>query len=152
MANKDKLSTKHTEDKKENPFLVPDGYFENFSARLQDKLSEHKPSEERSHDVRLKPYIYSTISIAAIFMLVLVFFRITDNNRGDTGLTNSEIAVVLEADVYDLEESYLIDNYAAYRETEELIHSNEADPRYKDEIIQYLLDEDVEMESIVNEL
>ncbi|MBA7569978.1 hypothetical protein ES708_11723 [subsurface metagenome] len=45
-----------------------------------------------------------------------------------------------------------IDSYRSSLEHEESAFSIDADQSYEDEIIQYLLDEDVEIETIVNEL
>ncbi len=152
MVNNDKISTKLSKNMKENPFLVPDGYFENFSSRLQDKLAEERKKEERSLYLVLKPFIYTVSSVAAILILTFIFYKaIVD--KGNTAVpSNSEIAAMFEEDVYDLEDTYLSDNYSNELEADDLMFSNEDDPSYEDEIIQYLLDENVEIETIVNEL
>ncbi len=143
---------KLSEIKKQNPFTVPDGYFNDFSSRLQDKLGKQKDSKKRSLYYSLKPYIYSVASAAAILIAALVYYNISENKHSETVLLSSEIALAFEDNIYDLEETYLIENYTVQQEAEEMIYDYESDPTYKDEIIQYLLDEDVEIESIVNEL
>ena len=152
MVNKDKISTKLSEKKNENPFLVPDGYFESFSSRFQDRLAEERKKEERSLYLVLKPYIYTVSSVAAILILTFIFYKTFVDKGNTTVLSNSEIASIFEEDVYDLEGTYLSDNYSDEIEADDLMFLDEDDPSYEDEIIQYLLDENVEIESIVNEL
>ncbi len=52
---------------KDNPFSVPDGYFEHFTQQLMDKLPEKKISIEAPHHItiwqRIKPWLY----MAAMF-------------------------------------------------------------------------------------
>jgi hypothetical protein len=143
---------KLSEIKKQNPFAVPDGYFDEFLSRLQDKLGEQKDAKKRSLYYSLKPYIYSVASVAAIVLAILVFYKISGNKQSETALLNSEIALAFEDDIYDLDEMYIIENYTERQEAEEMVYDYGSDPTYKDEIIRYLLDEDIEIESIADEL
>ncbi|MBN2522424.1 MAG: hypothetical protein JXB24_04075 [Bacteroidales bacterium] len=143
---------KLSEIKKQNPFAVPDGYFDEFLSRLQDKLGEQKDAKKRSLYYSLKPYIYSVASVAAIVLAILVFYKISGNKHSETALLNSEIALAFEDDIYDLDEMYIIENYTERQEAEEMVYDYGSDPTYKDEIIRYLLDEDIEIESIADEL
>lgn len=59
--------------KKENPFRVPEHYFDDFSARLQTKLEVEKmivPAKQNRFIYYLKPALGLAASFALIFMLV----------------------------------------------------------------------------------
>ena len=59
--------------KKENPFRVPENYFDNFSARLQMKIEAEKKVVQapKNRIIQfLKPAISMAASFALIFMLV----------------------------------------------------------------------------------
>ncbi|MFW6309633.1 MAG: hypothetical protein ACOC1D_00905 [Prolixibacteraceae bacterium] len=59
--------------KKENPFRVPDNYFDDFSARLQTKVAaEKQPLPEKAGIITrfLKPALGLAASIAVVFVLV----------------------------------------------------------------------------------
>ena len=59
--------------KKENPFKIPDNYFDNFSARLQEKLQAEKatvPKPTNRIIQFLKPALGLAASFALIFLLV----------------------------------------------------------------------------------
>ncbi|HDR52768.1 MAG TPA: hypothetical protein ENN90_14315 [Mariniphaga anaerophila] len=59
--------------KKENPFRVPDNYFDDFSARLAVKLEAEKkalPQPKNTVIRYLKPVLGMAASFALIFMLV----------------------------------------------------------------------------------
>lgn len=58
--------------RKENPFRVPDNYFENFSARLQERMETEKAGvpEKKNTIIRyLKPAIGLAAGFALIFTL-----------------------------------------------------------------------------------
>lgn len=57
--------------KKENPFKVPDRYFDDFSSRLQEKIKQESVGKKPNPVIRiLKPVLGIAASIAVIFMLV----------------------------------------------------------------------------------
>lgn len=63
---------------KENPFKVPDGYFDDFTTQLMDKLPE-KPDaiDERpvTRWAKLKPYVYmAAMFIGAVLMIKGIHF------------------------------------------------------------------------------
>lgn len=57
-----------------NPFTVPEGYFENFSKNLMDKLPEREPAftEEITLWDRVKPWVY----MAAMFCGLMFSVRV----------------------------------------------------------------------------
>ena len=72
MDELEKLGPELSKIKKENPFRVPENYFEDFSARLQIKLEAEKggTSKNQSRIIQfLKPAIGLAAGFALIFML-----------------------------------------------------------------------------------
>ncbi|MBN2774344.1 MAG: hypothetical protein JXR31_08870 [Prolixibacteraceae bacterium] len=66
--------------KKENPFKVPYNYFDDFSARLQEKIKHEDSVKKPDPFIRfLKPAISIAASIAVIFMLV--YWPLAKNNN-----------------------------------------------------------------------
>ena len=73
MDESKKSAPKLSEIKKENPFGVPDNYFDDFSARLQTKIHAEKEvlPEKKDKIIRLlKPALGLVASFALIFLLV----------------------------------------------------------------------------------
>src|SRR5574344_1664728 len=67
---------------KENPFKVPDGYFDNFTTQLMDKLPE-KPEAIEVQSVttwmKMRPYVYmAAMFIGAVLMIKAIHFIQSD--------------------------------------------------------------------------
>jgi hypothetical protein len=61
---------------KKNPFLIPEGYFENLSDNIMLKIEKEK---KRTKVLKLNLYLKRAISIAAI-LLISLFITQTNNN------------------------------------------------------------------------
>ncbi|WP_372934557.1 hypothetical protein [Mariniphaga sediminis] len=73
MEELKKIAPKLSKLKKEQPFGVPEKYFDDFSARLQHRLETEKqvPPQNQSSIIRfLKPALGLAASFALVFMLV----------------------------------------------------------------------------------
>ncbi|QGY45436.1 hypothetical protein GM418_17680 [Maribellus comscasis] len=89
--------------KKENPFRVPENYFDDFSARLQMKIEAEKkvvPAPKKSIIQLLKPAISLAASFALIFLLVYWPLKSFLPNK----LAESN---TIEIESYDNENQYL---------------------------------------------
>lgn len=60
---------------KKNPFIVPDGYFENFAENLMDELPENHSQDppEISMWQRIKPWFYMAAMFCGLMLSVRVF-------------------------------------------------------------------------------
>jgi hypothetical protein len=58
-----------------NPFRVPDGYFESLNSRIQERLNEVEVETLPvvSLWVRLKPWVYMAAMFAGIFLMFKIF-------------------------------------------------------------------------------
>ena len=130
------------DNKKQNPFSVPEGYFESFPGKLQERIRE---IEETSLPVRRigRSAGFRVALAAAILGVALITYsiiRITTVN--DSRLPDYfDIALLEEMDIFD-DDSYLI----GFMETgPEIMDEEEA---YMSQAMDYLALNDVEMDLI----
>jgi len=90
-----------------NPFRVPEGYFEHFSSQMMEQLPERKV---RSKQVFLRPWLYAAACCAAILLTVFTY------NQHQSTFDDSQQTVVT-ADNSFIEEAAdyaMIDNMEIY--------------------------------------
>ena len=90
-----------------NPFRVPEGYFEHFSSQMIEQLPERKV---RSKQVFLRPWLYAAACCAAILLTVFTY------NQQQSTFDDSQQTVVT-ADNSFIEEAAdyaMIDNMEIY--------------------------------------
>jgi len=100
-----KIAPELSKIKKENPFRVPDNYFEDFSARLQTKLEEEKKGVSKNQN-RFIRYLKPAIGLAAGFALIfsLAYWPLktftpnqqTENVRSETEIFDMHYASMVE--------------------------------------------------------
>lgn len=80
---------------KENPFKVPEDYFDDFTTQLMDKLPEAPESIENvpvTKWVKMKPYIY----MAAMFIGAVLMVKAIHLVEGDRSTKSQKSAVSTE--------------------------------------------------------
>ena len=123
--------------KKDQPFKVPEDYFENLSDRIQEKIELEENPKKRVLQV-LKPYIWMAASIIGIvFVAKVVLTNSVDPNYKVQQISQSEISVDTQNVVVDT------DDLNWFSEEEELT---------SEEIIEYLSDYDIETETLLANL
>ncbi|MDR3253195.1 MAG: hypothetical protein LBT35_06520 [Tannerella sp.] len=103
--------------KDRNPFRVPDGYFENFTAKMMSSLPE-KPVPEKvvviSMYDRIKPWLY----MAAAFAGLMVLFSVLRPERSSQGADKAQVtlpateAVDADSEFFDSIADMYADKYA----------------------------------------
>jgi hypothetical protein len=97
----------------ENPFRVPDGYFDSFAAEMMKKLPELPEQSEQPKTgllVRLRPWMYAAACmVVAIFTATLYFVN-------DTPSQEVPAAVAATSDTYveDVADYMMADNLDIY--------------------------------------
>jgi hypothetical protein len=83
---------------KENPFKVPEGYFDNFTARIMNQLPEKATEEPKviSFWERAKPWMYMAAMFAGIALMVKLF---TISSKPTNGHENSKLNLTSSADI-----------------------------------------------------
>ncbi|MDY5813565.1 MAG: hypothetical protein SPJ97_03445 [Bacteroides sp.] len=59
---------------KENPFILPEGYFDRFSAELMNNLPEQEPFPEPAprRGINWKPYLYMAAMFAGAALIIRI--------------------------------------------------------------------------------
>lgn len=102
---------------KKNPFVVPDGYFENFAENLMEQLPENNSQElpEISMWQRIKPWVYMAAMFCGLMFSVRVFVGSPD---GDAPAGVSEVMESSEfPDEYidPIVKQAMMDDYTLYQ-------------------------------------
>ena len=138
--NKDSKNTDLQQEKlKERPFGVPEGYFEGFADRLQERIREEESSQKPVR--RLVTGTRFRIAMAAAVVgLALISYSIIRINTTGSGANGNfpEMALFEELQVFD-DDRYL---YDLIDEVEEEMNEEEA---FAVQAIEYLAMNDTEM-------
>jgi len=153
MDEMKKIPQKLTNIKKENPFKTPDGYFDNFSSRVSEKIhGEETPGFYKKYVLTLKPYL----AAAAIFVGVIITGKILYNmfyhETGTRDLESSEIAELINENAYYLSEESIIDIIYTNDIIEEDKKPDNDNDKLTNEVIDYLIDEDIDIIDIIDAL
>lgn len=100
-----KIAPELSKIKKENPFRVPENYFEDFSTRLQMKLEEEKRGSTKNHS-RIIQFIKPALSLAAGFALIFMLAywplkTLTPNQQASKIVTETEESDMLYASLVE---------------------------------------------------
>ncbi len=142
------------EIKKENPFRVPDGYFESLTERtisaVKDiPVSEKSPAENQGGKVRVMPFLALAAAIVGFAILAAGMVRLVTQ---DAGGFSQEAQDGIYADLVAGEiDTYIIENEWAVSEdmTESDAEVQGGETEVQSEaIIYYLLLENVELTDI----
>jgi hypothetical protein len=104
---------------KENSFKVPDGYFENLTSEVMNKLPEKEKvvfkEESVSTWTRLKPLLY----MAAMFVGAALIIRVASSDRKsvadiDVAVTEIETEVISDEMIDMALDRAMLDDYSLY--------------------------------------
>lgn len=101
---------------------VPDGYFDDFAARMSEKLPMHEPSRDDSETkgslwFRIRPYVYMAAMFAGIWCMLNIF-KIIGSQSTDLSIDNNPVIAralsnetfVNDYYLYDLDENELLED------------------------------------------
>ena len=140
---------------------APDGYFDTFHTRLQDKITA---PEKQSVFARIFARINMKIAIPALVTCGLAVGLVWYLNQSSTESDfQSELLAELEAEdygsTYTEDDLYLIDSdvFEDYLEEQdeliaEVMNSDVESPQEVDELIDFLLEEGIGLEDIIEEM
>lgn len=101
---------------KENPFKVPDGYFEDFQQQLMNSLPERFPSEKTVNRIplwRTRPFWASAAAALVGVVVLFASLRTFDRQGGDVYASTDEGVVFTEEEM-DYLVSSVFDDYTLY--------------------------------------
>lgn len=104
---------------KENPFKVPDGYFDQFTTQLMDKLPD-KPEAIHAQPVtkwvKLRPYVYmAAMFIGAVLMVRAIHFIETEKvSKAQTEAAQEKAELAQDKYINETVEASRLDGYQLY--------------------------------------
>ena len=135
---------------RENPFKVPDGYFDRLPLKISTLLEEEKQTRRFPFPFLLRPA--PLLATCTAFCVLLVFgYRIFVQET--TQLTDDEISnfVYQEGIIDELDEDEIL-FYSGIAEASDSTWAKNPDSEEQAVIQRYLIDEDIEMNEIIDEL
>lgn len=128
------------ESLKKHPFGVPEGYFESFSERLQQRISEEESSEVPVRKIGTTTrWLALAAAVLAAALITTSIIRFTNNS--DSGVLYPDLAILEQMQVFD-DDRYL------YEMMEEESVPLDEDEAFASQAIEYLAINDVEMDLI----
>ena len=136
--------------KKGNPFRVPDNYFDNLPEKIQANIHTRKKAAgmpvTRIIDY-LKPHLALAAAILGFALIGYTGFRYFINKNSNSNISNREIAEYMDFYSNDVDNTLIME---LLEEQEQ--QSVEINDDLSEEIIDYLLNENIDIYTIVNQL
>lgn len=154
MENEDlhKIAPKLSKIEKKNNFEVPDGYFDTFSQRLLERLHpEKQPALLERVMVFIRPHLALATMMAGIFIIAFLGIKLFISEDIHTiDVTSIGMADMLEYELNEMDEISLMEMLAETENVNEQVTSE--DDEYVDQAIEYLLNEGVSIETLMQEI
>ncbi len=135
---------------RENPFRVPDGYFDRFPTKMSERIVQKKPRFTFPFPSLLKPI---PIFVTAALIITVGIIGLKTFTKSEVALSNEEISdYVYQEGIIDefTEEELLEYSDLAFIEKDKSTNQN---INIDDQTIQeYLIDQDLDEADIINEL
>jgi len=152
MSKKKKYISIH-DVPKENPFKVPDGYFESFENRLASRIRED--SEKKTDSPKkislwnsVRPHLALAASIILFAMVSYSIIRLLV--KPQEKISTEAYAQVLNYNIEDIDDETLMETYSEVQ-SEASVKTDE-DEEYIEAVVDYLANEDIDLELIAQEL
>lgn len=157
----DKQNPKETGDRLTSatePFLVPEGYFDELPKRVLDKISEDQKTLPKSINLLKQAWIPLALAASVALFILIKQPSTLQNNSG----LSDTIAVTSHSDDYDptyaeealmIEESSITENDEAQIDFNSMsiaLNNSDTTDITTDEMIQYLLDENYDIDLITD--
>jgi len=135
---------------KNNPFRVPDNYFDNLPEKIQVNIHarENAVSKPITRIIDyIKPHLALAAAILGFALIGYTGFRYLINKNSDSQIRNREIAEYIDFYSNDVDNTLIME---LLEEQEQ--QSIETDEDLSEEIINYLLNENIDIYTIANQL
>lgn len=136
-----------------NNFIVPDGYFDTFGSRLNERIKQAKP-EASTHNV-FRIFSSERLALAASFigLLILLFtgVKYLAGNNNFPGGQKIEMVEAIYYPAYIIDDQMLFELYSSTLskpEDEKALESDE----FTEAMIQYLVNNEIDLQLIAQEL
>ncbi len=148
MGEKDNILEQMEDRRKENPFQVPEGYFDTLHARIQDRIQNENVSSftkvVRILRSQLALGVYLVLFAAVAYGIIAIVLP----QAQDNSLPSSDYARTMEVDAFEYSEQHFIDVLLEEETTKE----EEQKAKETEYYIHYLVDEDIDYGTLIDEL
>lgn len=125
---------------KENPFRTPEGYFENFSEKIMQKIGEPEVTEKRISTWHLfKTQFAMAAGIIGFALLAYYSYNLISNNNSQINHKNNNVIAVI-ADTTDAELSFVDETHIV----EALSTTTPKQEVDGNDLINYLIEDDID--------
>jgi len=160
MSPKKQNSFSLKDHKSDSGFKVPEGYFDALPGQVQARLLEEKQAEPKKPTIRslMLPQLAAAASfIGLMFISYIGITFVLDTQEIKKGIQQTEIADLSDFPLEDLDEDMLYELYSQTSAQESATApENKSFPSPEnnntDEMIEYLLLEDADIEILMQEL
>ena len=101
---------------KENPFKVPDGYFEDFQQRLMSSLPERSFAQKKPVRIPIWKNTRAWVSAAAVFagVIIMVAALHRADNLRDAAYASTDDGIFTEEEMSEYLATSVFDDYTLY--------------------------------------
>ncbi len=132
---------------KNNPFKVPDNYFEDINRKIISETSEYYPEIKKKSSIRpLRSYLAIAAAFTGIVLISYTAVRLLKDNWTNAGLPELTLNDISETDLNDIDLLTLEENASFINPGQDEIDVNSSD------IIDFLLLDDVDLYDIYEQL
>jgi len=154
MSENKKIKTNIEDISKDNPFIVPENYFDNFVLRMADKVSKIEDKKQSFFLLsRFRPqYVLIVTSCLAVFILITINLH---NQFMSKKLSINELRRNIEFSIIsEMDENELVNQLEVAENTSlsKVDTLNYTQPDNSSRVIDYLSTEDVDINTIEDAL
>ena len=101
----------------ENPFTVPEGYFERFTEQLMEKLPEREaqPAPKLTLWTRVKPWVYMAAMFCGLMLSVRMFVGEKQSQSPAATSETTDFTEVPDEYIDPIVNQTMMDNYTLYQ-------------------------------------
>lgn len=148
MKEKENINEFTAKFGKELPYSVPDGYFDSLPFRIQEYCLTQSPVH-RKQKVTVWQALKAQMSLAAGFVALAflaagAYYVLQPTSNTPSVLSNDDYIEIIQNNIYDFDEESLINEIQPYRLDDSIQNHN-------DEMIQYLLDQDIDYTTLIEQ-
>jgi hypothetical protein len=148
MKESKNINTLLSRSRKKNSFRIPDSYFEEFPQRLMEKLDSVSTPEGEQGSIWsvIRPRLAIAATIIGFALIGYTSVKLISRERPSSEFSGTEIAEYIEYYSSDLDEGIY------YEVLDEIYDEESRDPVLNDVIIDYLVDQDIDYLTLIEEL
>ena len=144
-----KIFNEKLKDNNINPFSVPEGYFENFPTKMQERILSDK--KEQIWVLKVLQYVKPQFALGLIIITFAVISITTIDfilsNRDKASMSTDFYTRIIEVDASEFSEQHFID--VLFEDENNLLKKKEIET---DNYINYLINEDIDYRTLIDGL